>query len=308
MKMEYTPLGSTNLQISRIGFGCAAIGGYDYGRVDDDASIAAIHRAIDLGVNFFDTADIYGLGHSEEILGRAIHSCKHDVIVATKGGIRWNNKGVIQRDNSAQWLEKAIEDSLRRLQVDSISLYQIHWPDLNTPISETMEVLERCQRNGKIRFIGCCNFPIELLHEGQKHIRLESLQIPYSLAEQENRQLIELSHNTYSMTPLAYNVLAQGLFTGKYDQRSEFSGSDLRLRSLLFKNIDNNLKKLKKLKDIAELYHKTPAQTAIRWALDSTNVGCALTGAKTSKQIEENIKAIGWTLSENDLKLLSEEP
>lgn len=156
--MDRVSLGSTDLHVSRVGFGCAVMGGWDYGAADDNESISAVHAALDQGINFFDTADVYGLGHAEEVLGRALRDQGDDVVVATKFGVRWDAQGRTVRDCSPGWVVRALEDSLRRLGRERISLYQIHWPDPTVPIEDTMEALERCRAQGKIQHIGCCNF------------------------------------------------------------------------------------------------------------------------------------------------------
>jgi len=174
--MEYKKLGETDLEISRIGFGCWAIGGHGYGKVDDNESIEAIKKALDSGINFFDTADVYGFGHSEEILGKALGTQRNDVIIATKFGINWKENGHTFKDCSAKRVVKAVENSLRRLKIDTIPLYQIHWPDPNTTLQETMGALIDCQKSGKIRYIGSSNFNAGLIEQIQKIGRIESLQ------------------------------------------------------------------------------------------------------------------------------------
>ncbi len=305
--MEYARLGLTDLHISRVGFGCAAIGGHDYGKVDDQDSVAAVHKALDLGVNFFDTADVYGLGHAEELLGQALGSRRHDVIVATKFGIEWDEQGKTKRNLSPRRVFEALDESLRRLRLDVIPLYQIHWDDGQTPIAETMEALKKCQESGKIRFIGCCNFSLSLTEEAQKYGRLESLQLPYSLAERGSEPVIDEGHRNYKMATLCYNPLAQGLFTGKYGQDTKFYGTDLRARSTLFQGagLAGNLALVEKLKIVANRYGRTPAQVAIRWLLENESVTCAIVGIKTPFQIEENAGIAGWNLSRDDREFLN---
>ena len=133
--MDYATMGSTGLQVSRLGFGCAAMGGYDYGPVDDRDSIESVRRALDLGITFFDTADVYGLGHAEHVLGRALGKNRHDVVVATKFGKAWDAKGRVSRDTSPRRLVRAVEASLQRMDLDCITLYQIHWLDEQTPLA-----------------------------------------------------------------------------------------------------------------------------------------------------------------------------
>ena len=147
------------MTVSRLAFGCWAMGGHGYGTVDDAESIAAVKKALELGINFFDTADVYGFGHSERILSEALDSRRHDVVIATKFGVSWDDSGKTRKDCSPKRLVEALEGSLRRLRVECIPLYQIHWHDGITPVPDLMETLLRCREAGKIRYIGCSNFP-----------------------------------------------------------------------------------------------------------------------------------------------------
>jgi len=304
--MEYIRLGLTETYVSRIAFGCAAIGGYDYGKVNDRESIRAVRKALDLGINFFDTADVYGFGHSEEILAEALGAERHNVIIGTKFGVRWDARGKTYRDISSVSVAQALEASLRRLRLDCIPLYQIHWPDQRTDISETMHQLMRLQESGKIRFIGCCNFPSAMLREAQAYCRSESIQLPFSLLQQDSEHTLAECRQTYSMSALCYNVLAQGFFSGKYGLNSQFDGSDLRRKSVIFQpnHLTDNLALLERIRLVADRYGKTPAQVAIRWVLDHSPNSCALAGIKQAHQAAENAGAAGWKLSDSDLVYL----
>ncbi len=300
--MEYRKLGLTDLKISRIGFGCWAIGGHGWGKVDDRDSIAAIHKALDLGINFFDTADVYGLGHSEEILSKALGNQRNKIIIATKFGVKWNKNGKISHDINPKRVIEALDSSLRRLKIDCIPLYQIHWPDLKTPISETMEVLEKCQKAGKIKYIGCSNFSSDLIHNAQKISRLESLQAPYNIIERDIEKELLSCCQEYQMSVITYSPLVQGLFSGKYGKDSKFDKQDIRSQ---YKNwqgekFEANLKIIDKLKEIGIRYNKTPAQVAIRWVLDNPFITCAITGIQKPEQIEENVGAMDWKLLKDD--------
>src|SRR5947207_3407434 len=156
--MEYRKLAFTDLEVSRVGFGGWAISGHGWGPVDDRESAAAVQRALDLGINLFDTADVYGFGHSEEVLASALGDERRHAVIATKFGVTWDARGRVSRDVSPPRVVAALEASLRRLRLDCIPLYQVHWPDGATPVAATMEALRRCQEAGKVRWIGCCNF------------------------------------------------------------------------------------------------------------------------------------------------------
>lgn len=304
--MEYVRLGVTELTVSRLGYGCAAMGGYDYGRVNDEESVRSVQRALSLGVNFFDTADVYGLGHAEEILGRALGPRKHDVVIATKFGVRWDSSGRTVRDTSARWVTQAVQGSLRRLGLDCIPLCQIHWPDHQTPVAETLEALGRLQEAGKVRYIGCCNFDARALEQAQAHGRIESLQLPYSLVERQWEETIRDCSRRHRVGVLCYNSLGQGLLTGKYGRDSRFEGTDLRRRSALFQGeaFERNLAMLEQVKIVGRRHNRTSAQVAIRWVLDNPGVGCAITGIKGARQIEENASALDWTLPLEDRELI----
>lgn len=306
--MEYVTLGVTELTVSRLGYGCAAMGGYDYGRVSDDESMRAVQRALSVGVNFFDTADAYGFGHAEEVLGRALGSRKHDVVIATKFGVRWDAQGRTERDTSARWAELAVEGSLRRLGLDCIPLYQIHWPDYRTSIAATLEALRRLREAGKVRYFGCCNFGADALDEAQAHGRLESLQLPYSLVERQCEATIDRCSREHHVAILSYNSLAQGLLSGKYGADSRFEGTDLRRRSKLFRGeaLERNLVVVERLKVVGRRHDRTPAQVALRWILDNASVTCAITGIKAPRQIEENAGALEWRLPDEDREFLAQ--
>jgi aryl-alcohol dehydrogenase-like predicted oxidoreductase len=304
--VEYKKLGKTDLSVSRIGFGCWAIGGHGYGRVDDKESIRAIETAIELGINFFDTANVYGFGHSEKLLSKALGRSRHDVVIATKGGVKWDDGGNSFRDCSAKAIVESLEGSLRRLKIDCIPLYQIHWPDEKTPISETLEALERCREAGKIKHVGCCNFPLELIRKARKSCELVSTQSLFNLSHRDNEATLGDCSSSMRMSVFVYGVLARGLFSGKYDSNSKFGEDDTRAKDKDFSGEDlrRNLNIVEALKVLAEKHNKSPAQVAIRWVLDLPFVTCALVGAKTAVQVKENCGSVGWMLDESERQSL----
>ena len=229
--MERVRFGRTDFAVSRVGFGCAAIGGYDYGPTGDRESLAAIRRALELGVNFFDTSDVYGLGHSEEILAAGLGEDRNKVVVATKFGVKWDARGRTERDISPRYAAEAIEASLGRLKLERIPVYQVHWPDGKTPIGDTLAALKRFQEAGKIGCIGVCNFAPEQVREAQRASRIESLQLPYSLVEPERGEEVHSAVEEFDLAFLPYSPLGQGLLTGRYGPGSKFAGTDLRARS-----------------------------------------------------------------------------
>jgi myo-inositol catabolism protein IolS len=308
--MEYRKIGRTGLNGSILGFGCWAIGGHGYGKVDDNISIHAIQRALDLGINLFDTADVYGFGHSEEILGKALGSRKKDAIIATKFGVGWDKSGQTFRDCSPKRVRKALEASLRRLAVDCISLYQVHWYDGTTPISSLMEELEKCRQEGKIRYVGCSNFSIEPIKTANMEgvgSCFETIQTSYNLLERNSEKLIQECAELLGMGVLAYGLLARGLFSGKYDTETKFGDFDTRVHDVNFSadGFRRNMQLLNVLKETAIRYGKTTSQVAIRWVLENKNITTALIGIKDACQVEENAGAIGWKLDPADYKAIT---
>ncbi len=304
--MEYQSLGLTGLEVSRIGFGCWAIGGHGYGNVDDSISIKAIHKALYLGITYFDTADVYGFGHSEEILGKALGSKRNDVIVATKFGVTWNENGKIFKDCSPERVVEALEGSLRRLKIDCISLYQIHWYDEKTPIEDVMETLSKCRDAGKILHIGCCNFPKDLILRASNIDRVESYQCLYNVANRQHENAIKYSSEKLNMSVFAYGVIGRGIFSAKYNNSIHFKNNDTRKQDPDFQGEQyrKNILIAKKLKEIGKKYRKSPAQISISWVLENPNISCALTGIKNESQVIDNVGAIGWKLEKNDMKLI----
>ena len=304
--MEYKKLGLTNLAISRIGFGCWAIGGHGYGNVDDQESIRAIQKALDLGVNFFDTADVYGFGHSEEIASKALGQKRDKVVIATKFGVDWDKNGKTFKDCSAKRVVEALEGSLRRLRIDCIPLYQIHWHDQKTPIEDLMEALLKCRDAGKILHIGCCNFSKDLILRASNILRVESYQCLYNLAKRQHENIIKYSSEKLNISVFAYGVIGRGVFSAKYNKDSRFGEKDTRITDPDFQGAQYNKNILiaEKLSEIGRKYGKSSAQVAIRWVLENPNIISAITGVKSKKQVSENVGSIGWSLDQSDMGVI----
>ena len=299
--MDYTNLGDTGEKISVIGFGGWAIGGHGYGDVEDQRSIAAIRRALDSGITFFDTADVYGFGHSEEVLSKALETRIKDVILATKFGIRWDESGRTYRDCSVGYLRKALEGSLSRLNTDCIPLYQLHWHDGVTPLSDVFEALLRLQEEGKIRHIGCSNIPSSVFRKISGSGNVVSAQLQFSLVFRQSMKDLAVYHGQQGMATLVYSVLARGLLSGKYGQGSRFGERDTRGTDPDFrKNLNRNAGIIEGIKKVSAKYLKTPSQVAIRWVLEHPSISCALIGIKTEEQVLENAGAAGWRLEKGD--------
>jgi len=304
--VEYVTLANSDLIVSRLAFGCEPLGGIDWGDVDTSLTIDAVARALELGINVFDTADVYGLGRSETVLSQALGSRRYDVVIISKFGVNWkeNPEGGRARtyfNASPQRVVEALEDSLRRLRIDCIPLYLIHRPDPHTPISETMTALRRCQEAGKIKYVGVSNFSAQLIREAQSIFPLTAVEIQYSLIERRPEQDLLPCCQELGLSILAYGSLGQGLLTGKYGTDARFGQDDRRHRLPHFqrRNLQENLRIVARLRTISEYYHKSPAQVAVRWVLENSAVACAIVGAKNRTQVEDNVGAIGWQMGPN---------
>jgi aryl-alcohol dehydrogenase-like predicted oxidoreductase len=297
--------------VSRIAFGCEAIGGTDWGRVDESESLLAVAQALEKGINFFDTADVYGLGHSESILRKALGARRKNVIIATKFGVNWQadpqgGRAKTFFDSSPGHLVEALDSSLRRLDIDCVPLYQIHWPDPNTPIADTLEALLRARDAGKIKHIGVSNFSIEQVSAAVQFTSLGSVQISYSLLNHETAAPLANYCASLGTGVIAYGALAQGLLSGKYGTATIFGSDDRRSRLTHFRadELKRNLVVVEALQNLAAQYQKSPAQIAIRWVLEQSPVSCVTIGIKTMQQVEENSQATHWTLTDEHQKYL----
>ncbi|HTW22672.1 MAG TPA: aldo/keto reductase [Candidatus Baltobacteraceae bacterium] len=305
--MEYRHLGKTSLSISRIGFGCGPASGYDYGPVDEAEWRAAVSLAFDRGVNFFDVADVYGFGRAEEMLAEALGEKRREVVIASKCGLAWDSAGRVRRDLSRANVLRAVEESLRRLRLDSIPLYQIHWPDPAIPIEEVMETLGRCQDQGKIRHIGVGNFSLELLSRAYAIRAFDSQQVAFNLLSREPEREIFPWCDSVFVSNIAHSGLARGFLAGRELAGLPFHASDTRRRSPYF-SASGSAEKAR----LVNAIRKTSAETgkplpsiAIRWILDHPQVTSVLIGIKTRRQAEENLEAIGWRFTTQTHHMLS---
>lgn len=306
--METRKLGSSELHASVIGFGAWAAGKAGWGNVDERELDRAIWEAYESGVNFFDTAPVYGFGESERVLGRVLKPVRDKVILATKFGLVWDDRG-LRNDVTRANVFREIDDSLQRLGTDYIDLYQVHWPDPEgrTPIAETIGALSELVKAGKIRYIGVSNFTVGQLTEAQAEATIVSLQSPYNLLQRqvETSELPYAAANGVGFIP--YSPLAQGLLTGKFSRHSALPPDDVRKQlNPLFSEgrYEQALTRVEKLKEIAAKYGKTPAQTALGWLASKPAVTTIIAGAKTVAQIRENLGGTGWRLADEDVRLL----
>ena len=287
--MEKIVLGASGIETSRIGLGTWAIGGWMWGGTDEAESIAAIRRAVELGVTLIDTAPVYGFGRSEEIVGKALAEggLRGQTQIATKSGLNWTN-GKVFRDARPARIRREVEDSLRRLRTDVIDLYQLHWPDLETPVEETAGTFDALRREGKIRAVGVSNFSPEQMDAFRAVTRLDTVQPPYNLFEREiERDVLPYAADA-GITVLSYGALCRGLLSGKVTAERVFEGDDLRRYDPKFKpeRRPRYLAAVAGLQQLAQArYGKSVLELALRWVLDQGPT-VALWGARRPAQLD----------------------
>jgi aryl-alcohol dehydrogenase-like predicted oxidoreductase len=306
--MEYITLKNSELTVSRLCMGGCPLGGYGWGNTQESDLIEAVHTAYEQGITFFDTADTYGLGQSEITLGKALGEHRKDVVIATKFGVRVNN-GKTVYDNSPEWIQEALESSLKRLNTDYIDLYQIHYRDGVTPIETVVETLDRLKEKGYIRYYGLSNIHSEDIVELKPYVgKFISFQDEYSLACRKNEaDMFEISQKL-KVNPLTWGSLGQGILTGKYDKNSKFDANDRRSREIYVnfhgEKLIKNLEIVEVMKEIAARYNKPVSAVAIRYILDYMPESVVICGAKRPSQIIGNIEGMDWKLNDADLKML----
>lgn len=287
----------------RIALGTWAIGGWSWGGPDDENAMKTIHAAIDNGLNMIDTAPVYGFGHSEELVGKALQNKRDKIILATKVGLNWDNSGKVFRDSSPKRIHKEIEDSLRRLKTDYLDLYQIHWPDDKTPVQETAMAMEKLRKEGKIRAIGISNFSTEQIEEFRKYADLSAIQPPYNMFERSIEKDILPYAEKHALATLCYGSICRGLLSGKMTEDTKFTGDDLRKSDPKFQLplFRHYLAATKELAEYArDTHNKSVLALAVRWVIDRYAGNIALWGARKPQQIENVQEALGWQLTKQD--------
>src|SRR5580765_3603382 len=303
--MENITLGRSELKVSPICFGTWELGG-EWGSFDEEAAIAAIRRARDLGINFFDTAQGYGFGASERLLGTALagdlRSNRGEVVVATKGGLRQEGDRLV-RDASPAWLRKGVDASLDALGVDAIDLYQVHWPDPNTPFAETAGALAELVQEGKIRHAGVSNFDADQMEAFGKDGPLETLQPPYDLFRRTIEESVLPYCRTHDIGVLVYGPLAHGLLTGAMRPSTQFAVDDWRSTSPDFTGdtFRRNLAVVDELKQFAANRDLSLPALAIAWTLANPAVDAAIVGTRNPAHLTDSVRAVDVRLSNDDL-------
>ena len=310
--MQTKKLGNSDLQITPVGFGAWAAGGpgweFSWGPQDDEDSIAAIHRALELGVNWIDTAAVYGMGHSEEVVARALKQWRGPrPYVFTKCVLRWDANGKIAQNHSAESIRQECEDSLRRLETDVIDLYQIHWPpeDNGPGLEEAWQTLAALQREGKTRWIGVSNFNVAQIKRAERIAPVTSLQPQYSLIRRQIEKELLPYCQQRGIGVIAYSPMASGLLTGAMtrERAAALPPDDFRSRNPEFREprLSKNLELVERLRKIGARHGRTPGEVAIAWVLRQPAITGAIVGARNAKQAEEVMRAGEFRLTPQEI-------
>lgn len=308
--MEYVNLKNSDLQVSRICMGGCPMGGYGWGDVQEQELLDAIHTAVDNGINFFDTADTYGLGQSEKTLAKGLGARRKDVVIESKFGVRTGG-GKTVYDNSPAYIREALEGTLSRLNTDYVDIYTIHYRDAQTPMEDVVETLLKFREEGKVRYFGLSNIHEDGWEEMLPYKNLfVNCQDEYSLACRKFEADLNKVVDALNLNPLTWGSLGQGVLTGKYDRNTMFESNDRRSRDIYVNFHGNKLMKnldiVDVMRPIADAHGVSIAAVAIRFILDHLTDSVVLVGAKCPAQILGNIEAVGWKLTDEEIKLLDE--
>ena len=304
--MECRKFGDSALEVSVVGFGGWPMGGTNYGEVDDSEGQDAVRRAHELGVTCFDNAAVYGVGHSERVMGEALKPIRDKVVIVTKCGITWNDEVKrVERNGTRAGVLNSCEQSLRNLQTDYIDLLLVHWPDVDTPFEETMRALEELQKAGKIRYAGVSNFMPEMLKECKKHLDIVANQMGYSMLERRIERGVMPWCEQNGVGIMGYGSLAHGLLSGAMTDAYEFESGDWRATGHAFgmpffdrdKHFALNVATQNRLRAIAEREGHTLPDLAMAWVLSHEVVSTALVGFRTPGEVNDAARAAEWKLS-----------
>ncbi|HXZ87375.1 MAG TPA: aldo/keto reductase [Candidatus Binataceae bacterium] len=310
--MEYRQFGQTGIQISAIGFGCWEIGG-GYGSIEESEFIKAVNRALDVGINSFDTAEAYGFGASEKSLAKALGSRRKEVVITTKFGVGYPEAPNL-RDGSRKRAMECIEKSLKALDTDHVDVYLVHWPDRNTPFDETMRALDDMVQQGKVRAVGLSNFRLSEIQACMSTRRVDVVQYCWNMFDRRMQKEIFPYCRENKIGVMAYGSLAYGMLTGTFTEEMTFDKNDWRARRGQLLNLNlfqhlfgadqylKNLRAVEELKAMAKRYGKSLPQFALRWTLSNPVVSTALVGCRNPREVDDNVGALGWSISEADMK------
>ena len=310
--MEYRPFGQTGIEISAIGIGCWEIGG-GYGSIQESEFIKAVNRALDLGINCFDTAEAYGFGASERALAKALGPRRQEAVITTKFGVGYKEAPNL-RDSSRGRLMASIEKSLANLKTDYVDVYLVHWPDVNTPFEETMRALDDVVQQGKVRAVGISNFRLSQMETSMRTRRIDVAQYGWNMFDRRMQQEIFPYCREHKIGVMAYGSLAYGMLTGTFTEDMSFESDDWRARRgqmanlTLFQHLfgpdhfPRNLRAVEELKALAKRYGKSLPQFALRWTLSNPVISTALVGCRNEREVNYNVGALGWSIADADLQ------
>lgn len=306
--MRYKQFQNANVKVSSLAVGTWAIGGDGYGAVNEKDSIAAIRTMIDNGVNIIDTASSYGAGHSEEVVGKAIRDGYRDrVMISTKFAIPFDKD--YENDGSYANCIRECEGSMKRLGVDYIDFFFMHWPDPKTPVSETMSALNDLKKQGKIRFIGVSNFDQALLEEAMQYAQIDVLQPPYSMVNRSAEPLMRWCE-ARGINTFTYGSLGAGILTGAIRELPHYDANDARYEFYDFfvePKFSRVMELLKTLDKVAAAHDKPVAQVAINWSTQKSFVGAALCGVRNAAEALENCRTFDWGLTDEEIQMIDNE-
>jgi len=310
--MEYRQFGETGIKISAVGIGCWEIGG-GYGSIEETEFIKAVGRALDQGINSFDTAEAYGFGASENSLAKALGARRKDVVITTKFGVGYPD-APNYRDSTRKRVIESIEKSLKNLNTDYVDVYLIHWPDRNVPFEEPMRALDELVKQGKVRAVGLSNFKLAEIERCMQARRVDVVQYCWNMFDRRMQKEIFPYCRDHRVGVMAYGSLAYGVLTGTMSEEMDFGSDDWRSRRGRLGNINlfqhlfgpdhflKNLRAVEELKPLAQRYGKTLPQFALRWTLSNPVISTALVGCRNEREVNDNVGAVGWNISDADMK------
>jgi aryl-alcohol dehydrogenase-like predicted oxidoreductase len=310
--MEYRKFGQTGVDISAIGFGCWEIGG-GYGSIEETDFIKAINRALEVGINSFDTAEAYGFGASEKSLAKALGSRRKDAVITTKYGVGYPD-APNYRDSTRKRVMESIEKSLKALNTDYVDVYLIHWPDRNVPFEEPMRALDDLVKQGKVRAVGLSNFKLNEIEACMKTRRVDVVQYCWNMFDRRMQKEIFPYCRENKIGVMAYGSLAYGMLTGTLSEEKTFEKNDWRSKRGQLGNINlfqhlfgpdhflKNLRAVEDLKGVAKRYNKTLPQLALNWTLSNPVISTALVGCRNPGEVDDNAGSLGWKISDADMK------
>ncbi|QTL97913.1 aldo/keto reductase [Iocasia frigidifontis] len=317
-KVLYRKLGSSGLEVSVLGFGCWPVGN-DWTEANDKSSVETIREAMELGINFFDVAPVYGFGHAEKVLGEAIKGKRDQIYIASKCGLRWDDSKTITRNLSRESILEEVDLTLQRLDIEYLDLYQLHWPDPNTPLEETISTLNELKEKGKIRNIGLSNYNVFLIKEAKKYGEIVSDQVLYNMIDRNSDHYHDLALNyrteaeilpyaeNNNLGVIPYSPLCQGLLTASFEIEKLDNG-DVRTANseLRGKKLQKNLKKAAEVRQIAKDLGKPMVQLVLNWMAAKKGISTIIAGPTNVEEVRENVRAFDWELKSEVIEKIDE--